>query len=352
MNTEPKPKKEINYLGADTLIYSDYPPITYLVEGILTKGLSGLSAKSKLGKSWLALQLAVALAYGDKFLGFTTKKCGVLYIDLENTPALTQDRLRQLLDGREPQKNLYFTHDSNFMGEGFEEDLSDFLKQHPEVKLVVIDVFQKVKKGKQANQSDYEADYEILSKLKAIADSMDCCIMPVYHDRKFVDSFDPFSNLLGSTAVIGVSDVIWVLFKEKRDDEEATLAITGRTVMESRFKLKRNGIRWKNIGNAGEVEEKRRRERYEADPIVNTIKHLLCQNHGKWRGRVNEIIEASEYFKGCRIYGTAQKVGKQIKERIADMERYDEIHHSEIQKGNAGVIHVFESDNPFLKDKP
>lgn len=342
-------KKAVKYTGADVLMVADLPPIVHLVEGMLTKGLGGLSAKSKLGKSWLALQLGVDVAGGDNFLGFTTKKCGVLYIDLENTPSLTQDRLRMILDGREPPKNLYFAHDFNLMGEGFEEDLIDFLSDHLDVKLVIIDVFQKVKRGKQLNQSDYEADYEILTKLKRIADKFDVCIVPIYHDRKFVDPTDPFSNLLGSTAIIGVSDFIWVLYKEKREDKEATLAVTGRTLIEASYKLRRNGVKWENLGNAAAVEETRKRREYEQDPVVNTIKRLVQQGGGKWRGRVKDLIESSQYFKGCRIYGTSQKVGNQIKNRLKDLEDYDAIHHSEILKGNSGVLHVFESENPFCE---
>ena len=69
--------------------------------------------------------------------------------------------------------------------------------------MVIIDVFQKVKQGKKQTQTDYEADYEILTKLKQIVDKYSICIMPIYHDRKFVDPTDPFANVLGSTAVPG-----------------------------------------------------------------------------------------------------------------------------------------------------
>lgn len=349
---QPSSKKVIKYTGADDLMEANLPPIVHLVQGLLTKGLGGLSAKSKLGKSWLALQLSVDLACGDKFLGFTSKQCGVLYIDLENTPALTQDRLRAILDGREPPENLLFAHDFNLMGDGFETDLVEFLEANPVVKLVIIDVFQKVKRGKQLNQTDYEADYEILTKLKQIADKYEICIMPIYHDRKFVDPSDPFSNLLGSTAIIGVSDFVWVLYKEKREDKEATLAVTGRTLIESSYKLKRNGVKWENLGNAEVVEETRKRREYEQDPVVSTIRKLVQQGNGKWRGRVKEIISSSQYFKGCRIYGTSQKVGGQIKARIEDLQEYDGIYHSEISKGTAASIHVFESENPFLEGEP
>lgn len=342
-----KEKRLIKFEKADDLIVADLPPVVHLVQGLLTQGLGGLSAKSKLGKSWLALQLSVDLASGSSFLGFTTQKCGVLYIDLENTPSLTQERLRMILDGREAPHNLQFAHDFNLMGEGFEEDLTEFLAANPDAKLVVIDVFQKVKRGKQLHQTDYEADYEILTKLKKIADQYKVCIFPVYHDRKFTDPTDPFSNLLGSTAIIGVSDFIWVLFKEKREDMEATLAITGRTLIESSYKLKREGAKWRNLGNAAALEETRKRQAYDRDPIVNTIRKLVHQGKGKWKGRVNELISSSQYFKGCRIYGTPQKVGNQIRNRLEDLEEYDAIHHSEISNGTGSTIHVFESGNPF-----
>ena len=76
----------------------------------------------------------MALARGDKFLGFTTKQCSVLYIDLENAPALTQDRLRKILYGKIlPKEKLYFWHEANMMGNGFEGDLVKFLEDHPGV---------------------------------------------------------------------------------------------------------------------------------------------------------------------------------------------------------------------------
>lgn len=341
------PRKQIEFIDADTLIKSDIPPVDYIVEGLLTKGLGGISAKSKLGKSWLMLQLGVAIANGDKFLGFSTKKSGVLYIDLENMPALSQERLRIVLDGREPPKNLRFAYDFNIMGQGFEEDLNQFLQNNPDVKLVIIDVFQKVKRPKRLNQTDYEADYETLTEVREIAVKNDVCILPVYHDRKFIDATDPFANLLGSTALMGVSDFMWVLYKEKREDPEATLAMTGRTIREQQYKLKKNGALWENLGNAAALEETRKHREYDADPLVNTIRKLVEQGKGKWKGRVKEIIESSQYFKGCRIYGTSQKVGAQIRGRVEDLEEYDSIHHSEINNGTAGVIHVFEYSDPF-----
>ncbi len=80
--------KPVQSVDASELLSADLPPIIFLVDGMVSQGLGGLSAKSKLGKSWLGFAVSRALARGDKFLGFTTKQCSVLYIDLENAPAL------------------------------------------------------------------------------------------------------------------------------------------------------------------------------------------------------------------------------------------------------------------------
>lgn len=342
-------KKEIQFINSKKLICADLPPIMYLVSGMLSEGLGGLSAKSKLGKSWMSLQLAVAITLGEPFLGFQTKKSGALYIDLENSPSLSQERLRTVLDGREPPDDLYFVYDFNLIGKGFEEDMEKFLFEHPEVKLIIIDVLQKVKPQKKKNQTDYEADYEVLTILKTIAEKYRVCIMPIYHDRKAVDPTDPFANMLGSTALMGTSDFIWNLYKEERKSPEATLAITGRTVKDAQYKVRRVGALWQNLGDAVAIEEARKRQEYDNDPVVNTIKRLVEKGHGKWEGIVKELITSSQYFKGCRIYGSAQKVGHQIIKREKELSEYDSIIHYAKSNGNAGQIHVFESNNPFIR---
>ena len=46
-----------------------FPPIKWIVPGILPEGLTLLAGKPKLGKSWLALDIAVAVASGGSVLG-------------------------------------------------------------------------------------------------------------------------------------------------------------------------------------------------------------------------------------------------------------------------------------------
>ena len=64
-----------------------------LIEGIVRRGHKMLiSGSSKAGKSFLLMQLAVALSQGNKWLGFQCKKSKVLYINLEIDPASFENR--------------------------------------------------------------------------------------------------------------------------------------------------------------------------------------------------------------------------------------------------------------------
>lgn len=61
------------------------PPLApELIEGVLRQGHKMLiSGASKAGKSFLLIQLAIALAKGSEWLGFKCKKSRVLYVNLE-----------------------------------------------------------------------------------------------------------------------------------------------------------------------------------------------------------------------------------------------------------------------------
>jgi predicted ATP-dependent serine protease len=87
--------------GEGGILFSDllkkrFPPEDFLVEGLVTTGLTVLTGASKIGKSWAALQLVTALDRGGYFLGtLKAQKCDVLYCALEDTPKRVQKRLQK-----------------------------------------------------------------------------------------------------------------------------------------------------------------------------------------------------------------------------------------------------------------
>ena len=55
-------------------------PMACLVDGLLAPGLYILGGSPKVGKSWMALQLCLAVCGGKAFLGRATRKSEVLYL--------------------------------------------------------------------------------------------------------------------------------------------------------------------------------------------------------------------------------------------------------------------------------
>ena len=108
------------------------------------------------------------------------------------------------------------------------------------------------------------------------------------------DLSDPFNNFSGSTAIMGSIDCAWIIEKDKRSDNEATLHVTGRDLAGEDYTIKfnRQTYKWELIGTAEDIEEQRLRNEYDQSPIVETIKRLLKQGDGHWKGTITDIINA------------------------------------------------------------
>src|SRR5690242_19890502 len=84
--------------NAAALMWEDLPPIRYIVPNLIAEGLTLLGGKAKLGKSWLLLGTAIAVAMGGYALSSIRVEQGdVLYLALEDNKRRLQKRLRQLL---------------------------------------------------------------------------------------------------------------------------------------------------------------------------------------------------------------------------------------------------------------
>ncbi len=128
------------------LLSWELPPVRWAVPEILPEGLTLLAGKPKLGKSWLALSLALSIAAGGVALGKQPVAQGeVLYLALEENARRLQARARQLLASMtEVPHGLDFALDWPRLAEGGLSYLEEYLKTHPNTRLVVIDTWAKV----------------------------------------------------------------------------------------------------------------------------------------------------------------------------------------------------------------
>ena len=93
-----KPSWRDHTITAAELKRQQFEPVSYVVPGLIPEGLAILAGRPKVGKSWLALDVAVACASGRICLGDCQPEEGdVLYAALEDNPRRLQRRIDKIL---------------------------------------------------------------------------------------------------------------------------------------------------------------------------------------------------------------------------------------------------------------
>ncbi len=217
------------------LLGKTFPQLVERVEGILLEGLGLLVGKPKVGKSFFALSIAVAVAYGGKALGqASVKPCAVLYLGLEDSDRRFQRRIRQLIiDGSFPRDRFFYKTTWPKLDQGGADSIAEFIRTKPDVALVIIDVLAKVKTPCPRNADPYAWDYAQLALLKQITDTIPgLTILLVHHTRKAA-SDDPFELIHGSQALAGATDFNLILTRKERGGAEGSLWVSGKDVEEA-----------------------------------------------------------------------------------------------------------------------
>lgn len=342
--TEGKERPQLNVISAPDLQRANLPPIRFLVTDILPEGTNMVTAASKVGKSWMVLDAGLCIASGAPFMGHATNQCGVLYLALEDSLTRLQDRMNKVLSGRPAPHQFYFTTDAPPLDDGLLDVLDDHMRQHPDTRLVIIDTLQKVRGQALPREQAYAQDYREMGTIKAHMDKKRVTVLFVHHNRKMKDDDDPFNMISGTNGIMGAADTIWVLTKDKRIDDTATLHITGRDVSQSDTVVKFNKEiwRWEAIGNADWLEERRARLEYDGSPIVKTIKKLLDQSpEHRWDGKAKDLMEAGKYIARTFLAPNVTKLGHAIKALDKPLFDFDGIIHTTTRDGNAGNKHHF-----------
>ena len=228
-----------------------YQRADFLVESFLKPGLAILAGSPKIGKSWLVLQLCLAVAEGKPFWGMDVRQSTVLYIDLEDSEQRMQERI--IRSTEEASDHLKISFKCSQLGEGIADEIRNFVEEYPDAKLVVIDTFQKIRMP--LGQTSYAVDYAEISHLKRVADELNICILLVHHTRKMGDS-DYMNEISGTNGIAGSADTLMVLKKPKRTDRKANLYCTGRDIEDRSLELlfDRETCRWKVTADSLEQE--------------------------------------------------------------------------------------------------
>jgi len=243
--------------GGEALQFMTFAPIKYVVPGVIVEGLTILAGKPKLGKSWLMLHAAIAVARGSFTLGHTHCIEGdVLYCALEDNQRRLQSRMTKLLGVMSvwPKRLQYFTLGDNFprLNNGGIDWLKEWIDSVPAARLIVIDTFVTVRAPKKNNQPNYDADYESGKELQKLANERGIAIVIVHHLRKAEsdDAYDTVNATLGLNAVV---DAILVLKREASDS--TTLFGRGRDLeeIEKGLEFNKSTCTWAIVGDASAI---------------------------------------------------------------------------------------------------
>jgi hypothetical protein len=248
-----KPKRSIiPPQQAATLMTIEFPPIKFVVPGIIVQGVTLLAGKPKIGKSWLLLHAAIAVARGGFTLGeLHCIEGDVLYCALEDGPARVKRRLQRLLgDAPCPERLFYYTKMPR-LTEGGLDWLRAWIRSAPNPRLICIDTLVRVKSPKKRDEGSYEADYGSLQELCALASEFNVAIVVVHHLRK-ADADDPFDTISGTLGLTASPDSLLVL---KRDSGGFVLHGHGRDLpdIEKAVSFDRETHVWRIVGEAAAV---------------------------------------------------------------------------------------------------
>jgi hypothetical protein len=281
----------INTITGAELAAKEFPPTKWAVPNLLPEGYGILGGRPKIGKSWLAFDLALSVAYGGPAIGSNDYKAepGVaLYLALEDNQRRLQQRQRVLLGGDGGPERLHLTTSWKRLDEGGLDDLEQWLIAYPDCRLVVIDTLARVKPKIRRGADAYEADMEIGGMLQAIAHKYHICLLAIHHTRKSKSETGDFiDELAGSTGVTGAPDFVAQLSRGRREDT-GILEITGKDVPEIELALKFVNCLWTLLGGAQEFKISQTQE-----TILNCLKKSSESLKPK---EISEMTDMSEAY--------------------------------------------------------
>jgi hypothetical protein len=245
------PATEPRIFSATDLQKMTFPPLNFILPGLVPEGATLLVSRPKLGKSWFVLDLALAIA-GERFtLGNLKPASGaVLYLALEDGPRRLQRRVTRLLptfSERWPSM-LEMATEWPRAEQGLAK-IDSWISKAQTPRLVIIDTLAQFRK-ESTGKSAYAEDYAAVAGLQKVASCHNVAIVIVHHDRK-AEADDVFDTVSGTLGLSAAADTIMIL---KRQSGSVTLHIRGRDIedAEKALQFNKTTCRWTIIGEASE----------------------------------------------------------------------------------------------------
>lgn len=269
--------------------FAEYPhlecaQLDWIIPDVVPKpGNITILGSPKAGKSYLSVQLALAVAKGEPFLGYPTNQHRVLYLQFDTSMAVWKKMLTDLdKKGIDLEGQVYIPHPED-LPRPFDitkPDMKDKLRKILELSepdLVIIDVLREL----------HHYDENDSTGMKLVSDHVDSvfkdyAVIQLHHTRKLPDDYagkNVVNTARGSSYIAGKSDAFWLLHSN-------TLYMVPRFAMPVTLELKRldSGFFESHTVPRIEVQE----------PTISLNQQLkdLCLKHpGYLKNQIYEIEE-------------------------------------------------------------
>jgi hypothetical protein len=192
------------------------PDLQWTIEDLLPEGLAIMAGPPGLGKSMLLLQIALAVALGGKLLEVWQAVAGdVLYVGTEDNERRMRDRVSQLMidepSGAVWPDTLTVVHEVQTFDAGLIEQLDDWLHEHRQARLVIIDILADVKPPRTPHSDWYQDERRMGKSLDALAMRHHVCVLVSLHTNRLQHAEDPIDRVHGGSGLPGAAPTKTVL---------------------------------------------------------------------------------------------------------------------------------------------
>lgn len=199
----------------------------WVIECLLPEGLTVLGARAFCGKSILLVQMVEHIIRGKAFLGqFPTPGADALYFDFEKAQYEIVSRtagISEKTKGQIKHDAIYYAIDTPGLPRTLEE-LSETCERHlettPNLKVVIVDTWARIKPQKKGFYSDYDWETDLTGKMQNWAKRSRLALILIVHTTKQPPKGEnPFDAFLGGSGLQGVTDCCWLLNRAFESEE-------------------------------------------------------------------------------------------------------------------------------------
>ncbi|EFP63326.1 hypothetical protein DWW36_05380 [Erysipelotrichaceae bacterium AF15-26LB] len=199
---------------------------TDIIKQLLPVGVTLFGAPSKMGKTFLCMQLANAVAEGTEFLGYTCQKKNVYYIALEDPENNQIERLKKASFDIACGYDIEITP-AYQVGFDLEQKIINYLHFNPNLGVVIIDTFEKIRMN---NDRTYTIEYKEVTYYHELGLKYDIAIILVMHTIKNINYSNTFANISGSAGTLAAADGLMMLLRNQIDQDIKMLYIDGKGI--------------------------------------------------------------------------------------------------------------------------